>query len=282
MKALIKIIFIIYIVLSLSSCNTNAAGNKEQITAWSAPDNYTVYLPALLGDDYDLLTDHYWGVSDGRYLEDQSVSSYNWVGDMTPRVIFRKLELPEGSVLYQRRLRNEYFMLLYQTDNKTLLYKLEDSFESRVFYVTIDSNISTGIKNLVLSSNGYLYSNQDRAGGTNDINHPLAGIWGRAPNLTEYRVADYSGCYYYMEIDKEIPFWAVRRGSYVLKQTGENTFETSSPFPDGGLRLEVINDRNILLRPLFTTPEGERGLTGLLSLYRSSLKISEINQENIY
>jgi len=276
MKALKIIIFIFSAVTLLFSCNTNAAGGR-QISGRETAGTAIVNLPLLLGEDYDLFTDYYWGVSDGRSIEDPSISTYDWIGDMTPRVIFRKLEIPAGSVMYQERLRNEQFSLVYQTDDATKLYQLEDSFSSNVYEIIIDTEIDPGNTHLILGLNGYLYSGQLRAGGQTNINYPLTGIWGRLPNLTEYRQVDYSGCLYYMEIDKDIPFWAVRSGAYLLRQTGENTFETVTSFPDGSLKLDVISEWQILLRPLFSPPAGEKGLTGLLSLYRSSVKISEID-----
>jgi len=281
MKMYKRIIVFLFTLIPLLSCNTSTKSTKEQITGnISGNTPVSVNIPLLLGEDYDYFTDYYWSVSDGRYIEDVSVSAYRWMGDMTPRVVFRKLEIPAGSIMYQERLRREYFTLFYQTEDKTKLYKLEDSSAGRVFDIMINTEMDPGNTHLILSFDGYLYSGQVKTGGESNINYPLTGIWGRLPNLTEYRQVDYSECLYYMVIEREIPYWAVREGSYLLKQTGENTFETVTSFPDGSLRLEVRSDRQIVLRPLFTLPRDETGLTGLLVLNRNSIKISEISYDD--
>jgi hypothetical protein len=112
---------------------------------------------------------------------------------------------------------------------------------------------------LSLALNGKSHGSQKIAGEQTNRNHPLVGIWGSLPYLTEYRIVDPAGCYIYMEIEEQFPGWAVREGTYLLKQINENTFETVSPFPDGRLRLEVTNEKRIILLPLFTLTDNERG-----------------------
>jgi hypothetical protein len=121
-----------------------------------------------------------------------------------------------------------------------------------------------------LRKNGIHYGRQNRVGEQSDPAFPLVGTWGMLPNLTEYRMLAPTDCIYYMEINKEIPHWAIRRGTYLLKQTGENTFETVSSFYDGRLQLEIMNDREILLTPLFTLPEDEEGIVAPLIITRMS------------
>ena len=79
-----------------------------------------------------------------------------------------------------------------------------------------------------------------------------------------------------MEIYRDIPFWAVRSGTYILIQTDNNIFETVSSFDDGKLRLEVKDERTILLKPMFNLPEGESGLTELLVMHKYFSKITDI------
>jgi len=62
-----------------------------------------------------------------------------------------------------------------------------------------------------------------------------------------------------MEIKDQFPTWAIREGTYLLKQIDEKTFETVSSFPDGCLRLTVENEKRIILTPLFKLPKDERG-----------------------
>jgi len=63
----------------------------------------------------------------------------------------------------------------------------------------------------------------------------------------------------FMEIENQFLPWAIRKGTYLLKQIDEKTFETVSSFPDGRLRLTVENEKRIFLTPLFTLPKDERG-----------------------
>ncbi|MCL2444159.1 MAG: hypothetical protein FWD13_11955, partial [Treponema sp.] len=199
----------------------------------------------------------------------------------TPRVIFHKLEIPAGCVLYQERLRNEWFALMYQTEERNKLYGLENN-ASYFRTGSYDIEFSNNYTNLTWRKDGYSYGRQERIGEQANHEYPLVGTWGSLPFLTEYRLIDPADCLYYMEIDKEIPDWAVRSGTYLLKQTGENVLETISSFPDGWLKLEIIDERQILLRPLFTLPDDEEGIVGLLAMHRNPIKTSEITEEYPY
>jgi len=225
--------------------------------------------PYIFNENYNLLTEYSWSLSDGRRYENQP-NSLDWVGYMTPHVIFKKFNFPEDYLFYQEQLRKERFTLVYQTDEIDILYILENSSSSG-FY-----NMEYGIdfNSLSLVKNNVSHGRQNRDGEQLSLDYPLVGVWGNLPYLTEYRIIDHSEGMFYMEIDRAIPFWAVRRGTYLLRKTGENTFETISSFPEGHLNLEVIDERRILLRPMFTLPDDEEGLTGLLVMHRSYNKIS--------
>ena len=226
----------------------------------------------------ELLTDHYWSLSDGRiYGNPAFFSTIDWVGRMTPIVTFRKHNIPPTSIVYQRLLRNEQFLLMYQTEEENKLNLLEYSLGSGFFNIGFDNefNLLSLIKDGVVN-----YGRHNRVGDQTDLDYPLVGIWGALPNLTEYRIVDSTDTLYYMDIDKEIPYWAVREGSYLLKQIDENVFETVSSFPDGRLRIEVINGYTMLLTPLFETPEGETGLVVPLLMHRGSTRISELDEED--
>jgi hypothetical protein len=172
-----------------------------------------------------------------------------------PRVIFRKLEVLPESVMYQERLRSERFSLGYQTDKPDKLFILEGTFFEGVYDVVFGNNFTS----LTLVEGSTNYGLQNRVGKQENLNYPLVGIWGKLPYLTEYRIVDPKDCFIYMEIEEQFPRWAIREGTYLLKQINENTFETVSSFPDGLLRLTVENERRIILTPLFRLPDGERG-----------------------
>jgi len=270
---LILLIFTLLISCNRTPNETNVTSVEQQIIIEDEINNETEIATFSLpiGENYDLLTDHYWYLADGRRLEDPSVQTYDWVGPMTPRVIFRILEIPSNSIVYQYRLRNERFTLLYQNENVNKLNIIENTFTNGFYDVELENNFSI----LTLRKDGMSHGIQNRVGEQTNSNYPLIGIWGKLPYLTEYRLVNHEDCLYYMEIDKEIPFWAVRRGTYLIKQIDDKTFETVSSFPDGQLRLEIRDEREILLRPLFSLPDNEDGLVAPLVMHRSLFRISE-------
>jgi len=180
------------------------------------------------------------------------------------RVYFRKLEILPGITMYQQRLRKDRFMLQYQTDKKDKLYVLEMSYVNGYYDMVFGNNYTS----LSLTMNGTPHGTQERVGKQENKNFPLVGIWGKLPYLTEYRIVDPKDCFIYMEITDQYPYWAIREGTYLLKQIDEKTFETVSSFPDGRLRLTVNNEKQIVLTPLFTLPDDEKGSVGSLLICR--------------
>ncbi|MDR0321915.1 MAG: hypothetical protein LBI28_10460 [Treponema sp.] len=307
MKTLGKNLLLLFIAILLLSCNRSANDKKEQtaephITVNEDISNNNAANERISGnnpaigsslpmaneaeENDDFFTDYYWSISDGRWIEDRSVYPYiyNWVGPQTPHAIFRKLEIPSECILYQYRLRRERFSLVYQTEKADKLYKMADTLSDNLLYIyDVEFRNGFSILNLRTTGTGLQFSMQDRVGERSNPEYPLLGIWGSLPYLTEYRLVDPTDCLYYMEIDKEIPFWAVRRGTYLLRQIEDNIYETVSSFPDGRLRLEVQSDTYgrvwILLRPLFTLPDDEEGLVGLLVINRGSKRSNEYINE---
>jgi hypothetical protein len=213
---------------------------------------FTVSLSLFAQEKYDWLINHRWFL----------MSEYA-ILDPCP-VIFRKLEVLQGSIMYQRRLRNERFSLEYQTDQPNKLFILKNTLSEGVYDLEFNKNYTS--LELVKGSVGY--GSQDRVGKQENKNYPLVGIWGKLPFLTEYRIVDSKDCFIYMEIEKQFRPWVIREGTYLLKQIDEKTFETVSSFPDGRLRLTVENERRIILTPLFTLPNGERGRVDPLIILR--------------
>jgi len=198
------------------------------------------------------------------YLEDPTSDFINW---SPSKVIFRKVNIPSGNALYQVRLRRELFYFLYQTEEeKEKLYPIGSSFGTTPFDIEFRDNFSFMIRN----RNGMFFNSGERVGKQENNRYPLVGIWGSLPSLNEYRLVDPSDYVFYMEINKQIPGMALREGTYLLRQTGENVFETISSFPDGFLRLELKNENTLFLTPLFTLPEGERGRVIPLNVRRST------------
>jgi len=206
---------------------------------------FMVSLSLFAEEKYDWLTNHNWVLE--TELFDILSKPY--------QVIFRKLEVVTNVTMYQERLRKETFSIGYQTDIQDKLYILKDTFFEGIYDVHFGNNYTT----LTLMEGKTNHGQQDRVGKQENKKYPLVGIWGELPYLTEYRIVDPKDCFIYMEIERQFPFWAIREGTYLLKQINDNTFETVSSFPDGRLRLTVENEKRIILTPLFTLPKDEKG-----------------------
>jgi len=177
-----------------------------------------------------------------------------------PCMIFRKLEIQSEAIIYQMRLRREQFMLMYQIDGQDELYKLEDKYSNSAYNDIYYPEYSNNYTLLAMKNNNHYISVQSRVGHQEYPQYPLVGIWGRLPYLTEYRIVNPRDCKYYIEITEKIPNQAVRTGTYLLRQIGDNLFETVSSFPDGSFRLEIMNEGCIKFTPLFTLPADENGV----------------------
>lgn len=212
-------------------------------------------------DNFDWLTEFDWSLEDGRYYFDSTAEHLDLIGDMAPFVKIYKFNFPSDAELYQVRLRNEHFYFIYTIGKDNKRYPLENTFFNKILDYEFRDNFST----LALyMDNGYSYTIQDRVGEQICSDYPLIGTWGKPPSITEYHLLDPVDCVYYMEINKKFPKFAIREGTYLLKQIGERSFETISSFSDGQLRLEFINDRSMLITPLFTITDGEEGIVGPL------------------
>ena len=214
-------------------------------------------------ENHDWITEHTWYLEDGRDFLNPSADHIYWIGNQIPRVRFYKVEIPRNVILYQVRLRKELFYLLYHTEERNKLIPIGSAFGTQVFDVEYGENNSS----ITLKREGVPYGRRFRIGQQGNAEYPLVGIWGNLPYQDEYRLIAPDECMFYMEIDRRIPDWAVRYGTYLLKQTGDRVFETVSPFSDGCLRLELRTERNInriLLTPLFTVPAEEGRLAPLI------------------
>jgi len=215
---------------------------------------FMVSLSLFTQEKYDWLINHHWWLK----------SEYDM--HKPYQVIFRKLEIVPGSILYQRRLRNERFTLGYQTNQPNKFFIMDDTLYSGVYDVNFGNNFNSIS---LVNENGKKHGLQKRVDKQENRNYPLVGIWGSFPYLTEYRIVDPKDCFIYMEIEEQYPLWAIREGTYLLKQIDEKTFETVSSFPDGRLRLEVKGARGeeiISLVPLFKLPDDEKGRVDPLTI----------------
>jgi len=224
-------------------------------------------------ENHDWITEYTWYLEDGRDFVDPSEDHIFWNENQTPQVRFYKIELPRNAVLYQVRLRKELFHFLYHTEDKYKLIPLGSAFGTEIFEVEFGENYSSIVLYREYLYEGHYvrvpYGIQPRINRQENSEYPLVGIWGNLPFQSEYRLINSDECLYYMEIDRRIPGWAVREGTYLLRQTGDMVFETVSSFPDGHLRLELLTDRirkRILILPLFNVPAEEGRVAPLIMI----------------
>jgi hypothetical protein len=215
-------------------------------------------------ENQDWLTEYDWGMQ----MDYNSRIQYDWNGPQVPLVIFGKFKAPPGSAIYRRRLRKEYFDYFYQTRKEHIFLLGRDTdndgkddelnFRERGNYSYMS----------IKDKEGLLLDAGDRIGGQYQAEHPLVGIWDRPENPSEFRFVEPANYVYYLEISKNIPGFAVRTGTYLFKQVGDKVFETDSSFPDGHMRLELLNQDRLRFTPLFTLPD-ERGLVEPLLICRN-------------
>ncbi|MCL2440986.1 MAG: hypothetical protein FWD14_04545 [Treponema sp.] len=230
------------LLLFLWSCQ-----KKEQLKAIETPVlSEDIHAHSEKTNNYDWLSEHTWIFRSGHY------EPYN-------HLIFRKLEIPLESDVYQVRLRKEYFYFYYQTkEEREKLFPISSASDTQHFEIEFSDNFSR----MRRYWNGYSYSTGNRVGQMENPEYPIVGIWGSLPSLNEYRLVDPVDCVYSMEITEPgigwgLPGNSIRIGTYLLFQTGERTFETKSSFPDGHFRVEIKYDKEIWLIPLFTLPDEE-------------------------
>jgi hypothetical protein len=256
MKTLVKGCLSFLVIIFFCGCINKIPVDKK-ISKFDASSNKA-------NENYNWLTEYGWYLQDGRHLVDPSIDQIDWIGEKAPLVSFEKFYMPANGVLYQVRLRKELFYFLYQTEEKNKLFPIGSTFGTEVFDLEFGDDFSS----MALIRNGTHYGRRDRVGQQIDSDYPLVGIWGKLPALNEYRLANTVDCVYYMEIDKEIPGWAVREGTYLFKKTEDNIFETISSFSDGYIRLEIKDEKLLLLTPLFTLSEDEEGWIAPLTVHR--------------
>jgi hypothetical protein len=212
-------------------------------------------LPAW--ENHEWLTEYYWSID--------RIDLRDWPGHgPAPHGEFRKLSIPVGSTIYRKRLRNECFYYLYQTERDKIFF-LEIEKDSDGNDLEFDVRQRGDYSHISIFRGNLLYVSGNRNGGQYNADHPLVGIWGTLPALSELRLVEPADYVFYLEIPVRIPGFAVRYGTYLFKQVGDNVFETDSCFPDGHMRLEIINRDRLLLTPLFTLPD-EGGLVQPLYL----------------
>jgi len=290
-KILIKCFLFLLTIILLCSCIKNKAVENE-ITVdvnssihedLSANNEIAVdknagipgTSPDITSENYNWLTEYGWSLSDGRHLADPSVdgSATNWIGK-TPLVFF-ELFIPSDSVLYQVRPSWDFLYFLYQTEEKNKLFPIGSAYSTEFFDLEFGDNHSY----ISLHRNDIPYTQIFPVVQQLDPDYPLVGIWGKLPSLIEYRLVDPVNCVFYMDIDRDIPGYAVRRGTYLFYKTGNDTFETVSSFADGQMRLEIKDERLLILTPLFTLPEDKEGWVAPLIVDRIPFSKANIVKE---
>jgi hypothetical protein len=226
---------------------------------------FAVSMSLWAWENQDWLTEYEWAMQ----MDYNSPVIYDWNGPQIPVVMIGKFEAPPGSAIYRRRIRKEIFDYFYQTGKKHIFLLGRDKDNDGR-----DDELDFGERGnysymYIEDKKGLLLDSGDRIGGQYQAESPLAGVWGRPNNPSEFRFVEPANYVYYLEISKNIPGFAVRTGTYLFKQVGDKVFETDSSFPDGHIRLEIINRDRLRFTPLFTLPD-EQGLVEPLLIGRGA------------
>ena len=222
-----------------------------------------VSMSVLAWENHDWLTEYSWYIE----MDDKGPYIY-WHSYKTPFGEFNKFAIPSGSTVYRNRLRNVCFSYFYQTEaEKDKAFSLEVDHNSEGRHPEYNVVQRGNYSYMSITRGNIPLAWGDRNGGQNNADHPLVGIWGRLPFLSEIRLVEPADYVFYLEIQEEIPGFAVRYGTYLFKQVKDKVFETDSSFPDGHMRLEIKNRELLVLTPLFKLRD-EKGLVEPLFMRR--------------
>jgi hypothetical protein len=194
-----------------------------------------------------------WIIRDDWYvvMDYRSPNHYDWHDYKTPLVTIRKIMLPAGSTLYRERLRKDNFSYYYQMEKAHVFFLGHDNDQDgKDDELEVHQRENYSYMFLV-NKQGSPYVGGKKVGEQHIEEHPLVGIWGELPSLSELRLVEPANYVYYLEIDREIPSFAVRQDAYLLKQVGDKVFESDSSFSDGHIRLEIKGKQQLVFTPLF-------------------------------
>jgi hypothetical protein len=216
-------------------------------------------------ENQDWITEYGWSME----MDLRSPHHYDWHWYKIPHATINKVLIPPGSTIYRCRFQNSWFYYYYQLDSEHVFElgrdKDGDGKDDELGIEWRKNNNYFAISNPKgKSSMERFIQGKERTGGRRLNRHPLVGIWDSVPFLLEFRLAKPANYIYFMEIDKDIPSFAIRRGTYLLKQVEDTVFESDSCFPDGHIRLEIQDKETLVLKPLFELPEYEGLLEPLL------------------
>jgi hypothetical protein len=239
-RALLFVLSFVFSLVFFNSCKDRAWENQDWITGC----RWTVTMD----------------LNSPRYAE--------WKANEIPFAIFKPVLLPSENTIYCCRLLNERFRHYYRTDLGGFFElgneKDEDGNTNELMLIRRDN-----FKFIKLVNKRTDEARQwgRRSGGECLDEYPLVGIWGLAPHLFEFRLVKPANYIYFMEIDKEIPGFAIRAGTYLFKQVGDTVFESEATFSDSHIRLEIRDEKTLVLKPLFKLPAYEGLLEPLVLQY---------------
>jgi hypothetical protein len=218
-------------------------------------------------ENQEWIVEYDWLLEDGRDYNNPEAERVFWLPP--PLGLINKVDIPEGSVIYQECLGNEMYYIYYKPENCNNLIVLGKMAEFGDFTFNFKNNFNS-VEMIRNHSSGIKQSfgHYKRNGKQPDKEHTLAGSWGSLPSLIEFKIIKPKEFSFYLVMDKMIPGWAIRNGTYLFIQTGDKVFESESSFTDGKLRIEIIDDNRLLLTPLYTFP-GERKITGPILMRRA-------------
>lgn len=211
-----------------------------------------ITLMAGAQEGYDWITEYEW------YIEMTGEGEFIYWHE-TPMAVFRKNTIPKDVPIYREYLWTKIFNYYYPVgkDHMVLLgYDQDKDGMNDLLNIYSRENFSVFF---IEDNNGLILGGGVRQGKQDDIENPFVGIWilrSSGKIISQVSIVEPATYLFFLELE-DIPGFAIRKGGYLLKQTGPNMFESDATFPDGHIRLEIKSRDLIVLTPLFTLSQDE-------------------------
>ena len=205
----------------------------------------------LFGSDIDVLTGNRWFV----------LTEVEWLNDPGD-VEFQQIFLDKD--IYKIKYAKNFITTYIFTSENEMKYDFD---AERVWTIRFKDNYSMLIERK--KADPRLLAVSFRDGEMVDPKRPILGKWLFDPGgkfISENRLIREDDWIMLMYLPK-LPFFAFPEGYSLVKRTGEGTFETDGTFGFDRFRIEIIDEDNLTLTPLFDESPKE-GHIGPVTLRR--------------
>ena len=204
----------------------------------------------LFGGDADVLTENSWYV----------LTEVEWLSDPGD-VVFQSIET--GKIVYKTRYALHYITTFIFNSKDVVQYDFDTKIQ---WTIRFKDNYNMLIERK--KSDPRLLAVSFREGEMVDPERPILGRWlfkdGRF--RFENRLIREDDWIILMYLP-ELPYFAFPEGYSLVKRTGEGTFETDGTFGFDRFRIEIIDEDNLTLTPLFDESP-KKGHIGPVTLRR--------------